>query len=404
MKKLLALTLFILLTACATDNPPRFIGYTQDILLLESEENGGETEPLAFDVFFRREGVNFAMYEPTEGAYAAAWISPDAGIRGFEYAAGMRHAVYVNEVYLGDDIDIAWLLHCISSLATPMFVVHPPENADVMDIPEIELAIILAQRLGSFNMPMFVVFYPEHDLMPAEFTILFRMVRNAFLAHAPTAAFVWAAPCYSATPQSAFYPGHFAADWVALPLLADWCAEEGFTDVMTGFEQFYAAFQEYKPIMVLPLGVSHFTRGDYSYRINEAAAEIGRIYAALENFPRVGLIAYADVLTLSRMYSDDFSVSREINLIRAYGEAASGLLSSLSQIPEENSRWVRSAHRGYFFDDEIFISKHTLENELQIPTTLHQPAQFDNEVLFPADVIRKNIFACQTRRVIFIYD
>lgn len=358
---------------------------------------------MAFEVFFRSENAVFGMYEPAEGAYAAAWLVPGAGIRAFEYASGMRHAVYVSEIFLGDELDVSWLLHCITSLATPMFIVHPPENPELGEISEMELTAMLARRLGSFNLPMFVVFFPEHDFMAAEFVHLFRAARNVFAVHAPHAAFVWAAPCYTATPWNAFYPGHNAVDWVALPMLAEWSAEGGFTEVLPGFERFYDAFHEHKPIMVLPLGVSHFTRGDYTYRIDGAAAEIARIYAALANFPRVGLIAYADAFTISRMYRDDFSVSFEPNLILAYGEAVSGLVSSLERGTEENSRWVRSAHRGYFWDENIFISPLTLETELQIPTPPHQLAELNNQLWIPADVIRrKNIFACEARRVIFV--
>ncbi|MCL2357210.1 MAG: hypothetical protein FWC70_08665 [Defluviitaleaceae bacterium] len=403
MKKLFAICTFlilILLTGCATDNPPRFITYSQ-----EAERTDGEgdafAEPVAFDVFFRRENANFSMYEPAEGTYAAAWLSPDAGIRGFEYAAGMRHAVYVNEVYLGDDIDIAWLLHCIASNATPLFVVHPPDNPAVADIDEIDLATILAQRLGSFNVPMFVAFYPEHDLPPREFVALFRGMRNAFLTHAPQTAVVWVTPCYTSTPQSAYYPGHFVTDWVAVPLLADWSPEKGFRDVMPGFRQFYTAFSEHKPIMILPLGVSHFTRGDYSYRIAGASEEILRIYSALENFPRLGLIAYADSFTITRMYSDDFSVSRETGLIRAYSLAAARLLPTFERDNRENSRWIRSAHHGYFFDNELFISPQTLETELRIPTPA-QTLEINNQIFASAALLSQNTFACQTRNIIFI--
>lgn len=423
MKKLCTLlSLLLLFTACATQNPPRFIGYTQEVITPEDSENVSEI-PERFDVFFRRDNVSFAMHEPSEGAYAAAWLAPGAGIRGFEYAAGMRHAVYVNEMRLGDEIDIAWLLHCIASQAAPLIIVHPPENSRLetisqfneftewefteselteSELTESELATILAQRLGAFNLPMFIVFYPEHDLTPMEFTTAFRAARNIFLTHAPMAAFVWSAPCYTATPQHALYPGHFAADWVALPLLADWCANQGFSDVLTGLEQFYNAFHDYKPIMILPLGVSHFTRGDYSYRIDDAGAEITRIYNALQNFPRVGLIAYADAFTLTRMYNNDFSVSRETNLIQSYGEAASHLLPTLNHRDHaETHRWVRSTHHGYLYQNQLYISLHTAENELQLPTTPHQISQINEQLFIPADVIRK-IFACFDLQIIFV--
>ncbi|MCL2200151.1 MAG: hypothetical protein FWB80_14660 [Defluviitaleaceae bacterium] len=367
-----------------------------------------DVSPQAFTIFYRVE-TSAAMYEPVEGIYLAAWLSESTGIREFEYAAGKRHAVFVNEMELGEELPISWLLHCIASLATPMLIIHPPTNPDLYDIPEVELLIYLAQRLGSFNLPMFIVFYPDetHTRMPAEYTLLFRQARNTFHAHAPMAAFVWVAPSYTATPSSSFYPGHFAVDWVALPLLACWDYEKGFTDVLDNFETFYHSFHRHKPIMVLPLGVSHFTRGDYRYRIHQAAAEIAHIYKALQNFPRLGLIAYADNFTLNRVYRDDFSISVEPQLMVAYSHAITPdhFLQSLERNDTQNAErpnWVRSAHHGYIWEERIYIPIQTITAEL----SLHAPRQTIeinySTVTDSRRISEKKITACFHNRVIYV--
>ncbi|MCL1863534.1 MAG: hypothetical protein FWF78_08215 [Defluviitaleaceae bacterium] len=403
MKKIFLLPLLFILTSCMTENPPQIIGIPRSVTVSETVIKAQENAPQPFTIFYRSEATP-AMYEPIEGIYLAAWLTEGTAIREFEYAAGKRHAVFVHEMDLGEEIPISWVLHCIASRATPMLIIHPPTNPDLDDIPEMELLIHLAHRLGSFNLPMFIVFYPDetHTRMPTEYTLLFRQARNAFHAHAPMAAFVWVAPSHTATPSNPFYPGHFAVDWVALPLLACWDTERGFTDVLTNFETFYHSFHQHKPLMALPLGVSHFTRGDYRYRVRQASEEIERIYDALQNFPRLGLIAYADNFTLNRMYRDDFSISTEPQLIAAYNIATTSdhFLQTLERSTlSENLRWTRSVHHGYVWEEIIYIPTAL---ELSTPTSRQTIEINYSTVIDSRRISGKKITACFHRHVIYV--
>jgi hypothetical protein len=241
---------------------------------------------------------------------------------------------------------------------------------------------------------MFVAFYPPetHSMSAVEYTTFFRTARNVFLNHAPMTAFVWISPGYTATPLNPFYPGHNAVDWVALPLMACWSAENSFTDILGRLETFYDSFHRHKPIMVLPLGVSHFTRGDYRYRLNQAGEEITRIYRALQNFPRVGLIVYSDAFTISRAYTDDFSVLIEPQLITAYRKAVENefFLSSLQREATSQAalRWVRLPNHGYYHDGRIYIPQATENETVELTEAQNLP--------------EKIITACVLRQVIFV--
>jgi hypothetical protein len=405
MKKFL-LFLFIFLTSCGTENPPQFIDSTRSRVSQEKVEEEIESEPIEFTVLFQRENADFARYEPSDGAYIGAWLMPDISKKMFEQITENRHAVYVNEMNLGDEIPVSWILHCIAAFATPLIIVHPPDNPELEEIPISDLTTYLAKRLGSFNLPIFVAFFPDETshMMPAEYTVLFRNARNIFRTHAPMTAFVWCAPNHTSTPNNPFYPGHNVVDWVSLPLLSTWKSETGYKDILQSFEIFYESFHEYKPIMLLPLGVSHFTRGDYTYRLHETADEIKRVYMELQNFPRLGLIVYGDTFTLGHFYTDDFSVSIEKVLASAYREAISDeyFLHSLERTPQNTAMWVRARDNGYFFEDRIYISNRTLENELYIPAP-RQRTVFDEKYFTESwRVFGKKITACVNRRVIHV--
>jgi len=404
MRILFFLFIFLLLfISCASETPPQIIdGSGLHANELRADDFAICDAPRAMPVLHRQEGVGFSMYEPPEGTYIGAWLMPELTIRAFEELTGKNHAVYVNEMNLGDEIPVEWILHCIAARATPLIIVYPPEEHG---LPKPELVLELAERLGSFNLPMFVVFFPGGDttgMMPAEYTLLFRRARQIFNAHAPMVAFVWGAPCYSATTQNPYYPGHNVVDWVALPLFSYWQAETGFDDILARFEQFYLTFAPHKPIMILPLGISHFTRGDYTYRVEEAAEKINHVYAQLANFPRLGLIVYGDAFMLGQTNTDDFSVTGDIALLQAYATAVANFLPSINRETGHNTRFARVQHPGYYFENEIYISHYTLENEWGISPP--RQSQTINGANFAPSrrISAKRITVCHDAQVIFV--
>ncbi|MCL1843044.1 MAG: hypothetical protein FWF79_04465 [Defluviitaleaceae bacterium] len=407
--KLIIFASLLFLVGCVTDTPAQITGTPRThrgISTTNYEEPFvyEEPQPVAYPVLYRGPGGNRAMLEPAEGAYLGGWLAPETAIRVFEFQADKRHAVFVNEINLGEDVPISWLLHNIASLTTPLFVVHPPRTDDFDDVPVTDLIIYLAQRLGSFNLPMFVAFYPTHDLPAAEYTLLFRMARNIFHTHAPMVSFVWMAPSHSATELNPFFPGHSAVDWVGISLFACWDAENYFTDILKMFEEFYMNFHHHAPVMILPLGVSHFTRGDYRYRLKQAAEEISRLYNALQSFPRLGLIVYADAFSVFRAGNDDFSVSIEPPLMNAYAAAIAGefFLSSVEKNAANENRWIRSFYSGYVWEDRIYISTRTAENELNLPAP-RQTIEINERFFADARRIPEKIIRiCYERQVIFI--
>jgi len=409
---LLLIIILTALTSCMTGRPAPIVGTPrtrspgvplQGSLVDNAYYMKADNSPQSFPVLFRGRTSRRGMYEPAEGVYLGAWLCAETSLRMFEYQAGRRHAVYVHEMQLSDEVPVTWLLHCIAAQATPLIIIHPDE-VPCDEIPPSEMVIYLAQRLGSFNLPMFIVFFPEHDLMPAEYVIIFRYARSVFMAHAPLTAFVWSAPNASATPQNPFYPGHDAVDWVALELLAGRNSDGKKADIISELEDFYHAFQAHKPIMLLPLGISHFSRGDYTYRINETASDIRNIYNALRNFPRIGLIVYADAFTLSPDLWDDFSISAEPILTEAYREAISHeyFLSALETNARDATRFIRSAHHGYYWEGRIYVSTRTLETELNT-TPPRQSTEINQQAFAESRHLSSlNISACPDRRVILI--
>jgi len=378
MRKLFAAaTIFLIfvLTACMTDSPAPITGTPRsrsfEISHVDASTQGEAVEnyPMQVPVLFQIENTTRGIYEPSEGVYLGAWLAPHTSKRNFIDQTNKNHAVFVHEMYLCEEIPINWLLQCIAVLATPLFVVHPPQDEN-SEIPIGDKISHLAQRLGAFNLPMFVAFYPPgHGMIPQEYSVIFRYARALFLQHAPQVAFVWVAPGVESTTRNPFFPGHDAVDWVGVSLLAQ-RDNDGFVgDIIEQFTPFYHEFQAHHPMMVLPLGVSHFSRSDHIYHLQEAAAEILRTYQALAGFPRLGLVVYADAFRLAPATQDDFSVSTENDLISAYTKAIANMhfISILESDAPQEPGWARSAFTGYYWEGRIYVDTETLTTELSIP-------------------------------------
>ena len=447
MKFLVFAIVLAVLSGCATDSPAPIIGSpagqnrTRSIAAEYEEYEAYESdpEPIPFAVLHKRNNTRLAMYEPADGVYLGAWLRPDTTFRAFENKVGKRHAVYVHEMYLDDDIPVNWLLQCIATLATPLFIVHPPQHVDEISDEDLEAedllmpsvpsffpffgeietpqpltieeqVVILARRFGAFNLPMFVAFYPPgHGLAADEYLTLFRYARAVFMDYAPLTAFVWVAPDTRITPSSTFFPGNDSVDWVALPLFSGRNAYGFEKDILEDFRPFYMAFGEHKPIMLLPLGISHFSRADYVYNLHPAADEIRRVYHALGTaFPRVGMIVYGDAFIMTPGTNDDFSITLEQDLIETYRQIIdeNHFITSIDKDASNGFRqastWVRSRFHGYYFENRVYIDTRTMENELGISaprqTTEINGWHFVESQRIPGHTV----IICETRGIIFV--
>jgi len=326
--------------------------------------------PVPFSVLYAAMEITGAMYEPAVGAYIGAWLRPDIAKAAFEEMTGKKHAVFAMEMCIIDDFPSTWILHSIAAQAVPLIILHLP-NDDEGDFPLAELANF-AYELGNFNLPAFIVFNPLPSAPGTnsdDYVLLFRYARIIFRTYAPLATFVWHGYSNTVTADSPFYPGHDVVDWVSLEALAPQGADGFIVDIPSYIKPFYLSFQQHKPIILLPLGVGHFSRRDYVYRVPQAAAEVTRIYNALrDSFPRVRLVIYGNHNT-STPYWDDFSLTREDALLRAYNEAISDeyFLSRLIPGDFDGLLYMRSPLHGYYYQGNVFIDHGILEARAHRP-------------------------------------
>ena len=374
MKKLATLLLLFLLAGCAAIDPP-FVGTPRG----RSDEavpvyaTLDDPTPMAVPVLFRQQGRALGLHEPTQGAFIGAWQEGDAFLspRLFNEATEKSHAIFTHEIVLGEALPFAWILQVMAADAMPLFILHDnPELFD--DLLPVDALSALAQALGSYDVPMFLAFFPQAgnpDKRADAFVTAFRLARIIFRVYAPQVAFVWVPPGGSAaaTPLHPYYPGHDVVDWVGLPLMQLRPREGTRRDLLEEMRPFYEAFHQHVPIMILPLGISHFSRALHRYYMDEAAADIRALYAALPAFPRVGAVVYRDLPRFGANW-DDLGITKECEIREAYAQAIQDtyFLSRAGAIAQDGAEamWVRSTFHGYVYGGRFFVDVETIHQEL----------------------------------------
>ncbi|MDR1706332.1 MAG: hypothetical protein LBS19_16875, partial [Clostridiales bacterium] len=296
--------------------------------------------------------------EPAAGCYSAVRPPDEANLR--EYDSRNNHTVYLADYELGGEVPEEFILSCIAAQATPMIILRPPSDKKITVLQ----LYSFAKWLGRYNLPMFVAIFPvEPDLtLSADmYAVYYKHAHTNLNKYAPLAAAVWLADANKDNSE-AYYPGHDKVDWVGFTCQSGFAKKEpGITEKL---EAFYMKYQHDKPVILGPFGVSHFSDTDFTYYTAEAADELRRIYAAVrDGFPRVKMIAYADVNLIPSGGHDDFSFSQDDELRQAYADAAGDAYFSINLDTRSDGSdkygWLRGGEAGYFIDGQAYIGAKT---------------------------------------------
>jgi hypothetical protein len=352
---------------------------------------------IPYTVLYETDDIKWAKHEPAVGCYiGAVTLDTENSKKTFERRVEKKHAVYTIEMSLEDEYPATKIWQCIAAQGTPLILLRLGENP--LLTPE---TIRFAKWLGSFNIPVFVAFEPfaritrESDI--ELYITRFRIARAVFMEYAPSAAFVWLTdPGYDR-----HYPGDAAVDWVGLRVMAEWGGDGYAPDIPGMLDDFYLKYHLDKPIMLAPVGISHFAAHDFTYRVPEAAEALTALYVSIrDKYPRVKAVVYADIKT----GDEDFSVSREEGMLEAYKKVANDR-HFLSRIIESNQTaavtgWRRSEYSGYVYEGRPYI--HAMSTGVSVPLTENKT--INGMTYVSAEKLERHFaVADHERRVIFLY-
>jgi hypothetical protein len=346
-----------------------------DVPELAPQASDPNEAPAPYTVLHETTDKPLGMYEPSVGCYLGALLDDNAGgagIRAFEERVGAKHAVFAAEMYTQDDFATmeSWMLYCIAAQGTPLIYLHqgastparpplspaPMGSAGFFPVSLLDLKRA-AEWLGAYNIPVFVAFEPYNTTKnDADYIRQFKLARTIFMEYAPKAAFVW---LVDADARQTHYPGHDAADWVGIRVLASLQGEAHSPDILDAVDAFYHRFHTDKPIL-LTGGVSHFSHTDYTYRIPQAAQSLKRLCAGIRyRYPRIKMLIYTD----TDIKKDDYSITKDNALIQVYQNSVSNnhFLASLANETNHTKMpmWQRSEWAGYYINGTVYLNAKT---------------------------------------------
>jgi hypothetical protein len=189
-------------------------------------------------------------------------------------------------------------------------------------------------------------------------------------------------------------------DWVGLSVLVLRTVDGPSVDIEEVLAPVHQHFQHHKPIMLLPVGISHFSRARYVYYMEETMEEIRQLYAALPGFPGVKAIVWFDRLRYGSQW-DTLSITREHEILRAYAQAVADVYF-ISAFPPTGTgsvqKKLRANNAGYYYNGLYYINIDTL-NELNINYS-GEVTERDSRLYAPATLLGVTFTVCRVSRTI----
>lgn len=323
--------------------------------------------------YFQKQ-VELSPYEPIDGAYLGAYVlaNPELefDITKFEEAIDKEVAIGIRHYQIGDPFPNQWLLECLANKKAPYIVIMPqninlPYDKDVL----VEMA---EQFKNTYGIPVFVEFYPGAKKFgdPTKYIAYFQLAKEIFAHYAPNVVMVWSMDMEDVYDSMIYYPGDDYVDWIGINMYFPiYKNDEKFSaNIEQNLDYFYDIYQGKKPMMISKLAISHYSKKDHTFYIDEAKEIISYIYSQIPiRYPRIKGINYIDIDNIktapNRIGKDNFMVSNEPKITEIYKRAIKNpyYLSNVKETQkQEVYQWTKMRTPIFEFDNKLHVLEETI--------------------------------------------
>lgn len=296
-----------------------------------------------------------------KGAYILGDRNTEYDIKSFEDMTG-EHDIYVYHMEAEEDFPLSFVINCVAKDKIPYIVISQSGEAKNFDYSALSN---MAKDFGRFDVPMLVGFYPKSvakQYDSKEYIEYFRTARDMFNKYAKKVDFVWSIYSENVLFAQEYYPGDDFVDWVGLEVYED-IDENGIIKAESDIELFVDKFQDKKPIL-LNVAVAHYSTLDYKYYVNEAVAEIERLYSMPKKYSAIKAINYMD-FNQSALYGGggvkfNYLLTDNDDILSAYREAVAEDIMQNAMLRYKNIAYVKN---GSVYVGESVIDYFNLKDE-----------------------------------------
>lgn len=332
--------------------------------------------------YFQKER-ELSMYEPITGSYLGAYVlaNPEIefDITQFERAVGRDVAVALRYYQIGDPFPHKWLLECLANKKAPHMVITPNN----MKAPYDQEALLETAKAfqNTYGIPVFAEFYPGGKAFgdPAQYISYFQFAKEVFAQHAPNVALVWSMDMEDLYDSMIYYPGDDYVDWIGInmefPIYKN--NEKYKADIEKHLDYFYNMYQDKKPLMISRLAISHYSKKDHAFYLDEAEDTINQIYSQIPlAYPRIKAVNYIDTndikMAPDNTGTDNFRVSVEPKITEIYKAAIKGkhYLEDVEEPPNKKAyQWMKMRTPIYKWNNELYVLEDTIAYDWSLDLT-----------------------------------
>ena len=273
-------------------------GCGQKIKEIQVSNMGSALEKSYIDVYIPHK-LEAGKYEPKEGVYVGAYVENnidlDKSMMQYEKKIGKEQAFRVFQYKQSGDLTAQVLLECIAAKQTPYIKVLGNKDYDLIPIYQ-----MIGDLNTRYNTPIYIELFPIEDISidPVEYQKYYKDAYKLIKKYIEDVVIVWSGNWDAVYHLPIYYPGNDVVDWVGLNVFMPKYKEGKAykVDVEERIDFWYKMFQNDKPMLLSTLAISHFSRVDHTYTIEDAKNKLNYFYDILcKTYPRIKGILYGDV-------------------------------------------------------------------------------------------------------------
>jgi len=342
---------------CLTGCSERVFFENQTVVV---QEEAGREYPIELYVL---EEVKSGKYEPETGIYTGAYVQKDDNIQGdllaYESLIGQEQTFKVFTYKADEGINRQDILRCIAQKKTPYIKILLGSNYDLTPLYQ-----FIFDMRENYHTPIFIELYPltEKAYSISIYKETYQRAYEILHKYLADIVVVWSTDETRVMDMALYYPGNSYVDWVGINVYIPRykSGERYMYEGTNNLDYWYKTFQTTKPMLVSALAISHFSRVDHTYTIEETKDQLSLFYqTVLDVYPRLKGMIYMDVdmADLSKRGQEDYRLTGQPILLETMRRLSLPLNinSTLQAQSQDSTCYMKYSIMATLFEDELYI-------------------------------------------------
>lgn len=307
--------------------------------------------------------IKSGKYEPDTGIYTGAYVQKDENIAGdiakYEALIGQEQTFKVFNYKASEGITKQDILKCIAQKKIPYIKIILSTDYDLTTLYQ-----LIFDLKDSYRTPVFIELYPltEKSYSPIKYRETYQRAYEILHKYLEDIVVVWSSDDTRMEDISLYYPGDPYADWVGINIYIPRYKQDMPYNYTTlhHLDYWYKTFQSKKPMLISGLAISHFSKVDHSYTVQDTISKLTLFYQdALEQYPRIKGIIYMDVnmANISQNGKEDYEITRHHQIVEAMKALSLPLniRQRLMETDKEQTCYQKYSVDAIYYENQLYI-------------------------------------------------